>query len=255
MGLSSNSIIHFTMNLKSLNGILRDNFKIKYCRETIKTKNDVYDFLVPVVSFCDIPFSQITSHLKNYGSYGIGMKKSWAEKNGLNPVLYVEEESNLANNFFTQLFKKISDGKSTLTQDELSLEEKFILDIVRYMKNYEGDLVRIGKKAKMDYRFSDEREWRYVLKPEEEYILYGNLITIKNQPKMVNEAKMQFNLKIDHLRLDFEPDDINYIIIKSEKERDSVIRNLKMVKGKYPHEQVERLTSRIMSVEQILTDF
>jgi hypothetical protein len=80
MGLSSNSVIHFTKNLKSFNGILSNNFEIRYCRETLITKNRTFDFLTPMVCFCDIPFSQIIDHIKNYGAYGIGLKKNLGRK-------------------------------------------------------------------------------------------------------------------------------------------------------------------------------
>lgn len=252
MGLSSNSLIHFTKNLSSLNGILKDNFKIRYCRETIYTSNDHYDTLVPIVSFCDIPFSQIMSHVNNYGCYGIGLSKKWAERNGLNPVFYVEKDSNFAANFFVKLFEKITESKASISN--LTIEEKHILDVIRYMKNYQGDLKRSEKPTIKDYRFSDEREWRFVLSPDHKELLIGNLKSFKIDAK-IKLAKDHLNEKIKDERLIFEPDDINYIIIKKESERDSVIRNLERVKGKYPLDSVRRLTSRIISVEQIKTDF
>lgn len=251
MGLSSNSIIHFTKSLSSLNGILAESFKIKYCRETIHTKKDYYDLLIPMVSFCDIPFSQILNHKNNYGSYGIGLKKKWAEKNGLNPVLYVEQNSQLSNNFFEHLYLKI--GSENKTISKFTNEQKYIFDVFRYLKNYQGDLKRMGKKTIPDYRFSDEREWRYVLTLESEHAMFGNMKKI--EIGKIPEYKEKYNRLISSERLLFEPDDISYIIIKSESERDKVIRNLETVKGKYPHDQVKRLTSRIISAEQIETDF
>lgn len=251
MGLSSNSIIHFTKSLSSLNGILSENFKIKYCRETIHTQNDYYDLLIPMVSFCDIPFSQILNHKNNYGSYGIGLKKKWAEKNGLNPVLYIDQNSKLANNFLEQLKTKITSENKKIS--DFTKEQKYIFDVFRYLKNYQGDLKRIGKKTIENYRFSDEREWRFVLDLESEYPMFGNMKKIN--PTEIPNFKELYNSNIITERLTFEPEDINYIIIKNETERDVVIRNLEKVKGKYPHEQVKRLTSRIISAQQIETDF
>ena len=63
------------------------------------------------------------------------------------------------------------------------------------------------------------------------------------------------NKKIETERLTFTPEDINYIIIKNELERDKIIDTLTKVNGKYPHEDVKRLTSRIISAEQLRTDF
>jgi len=251
MGLSSNSIIHFTKSITALKGILTNNFKIKYCRETIYSKSDNFDLLIPIVSFCDIPFSQIINHVNSYGCYGIGLKKSWAEANGLNPVLYMETNSTLSENIFNHLYKKIVEGKKNIS--ELTEKDKYTLDFMRYMKNYQGDLKRVGKKTIQSYRFSDEREWRFVVDPKLDFPIFGTLKTISEED--IPDAKQILNEKIKNERLKFSPEDINYIIIQHEAERDIIINTLESVNGKYPFEQVKRLTSRILSVEQLKTDF
>lgn len=251
MGLSSNSIIHFTNSLAVLKSILTENFKIKYCRETIYSKSEKFDLLIPIVSFCDIPFSQIINHVNSYGSYGIGLKKSWAEAKGLNPVLYMEKNSTLSDNIFNHLYKKVIEGKTKTS--ELTEKDNYALDFMRYMKNYQGDLKRAGKKTIQNYRFSDEREWRYVVDPKPDIPIFGTLKEINDE--RVPAAKKYVNEKIESERLNFSPEDINYIIIKQENERDIIIKTLESVNGKYPFEQVKRLTSRILSIEQLKTDF
>ncbi|WP_051891120.1 abortive infection system antitoxin AbiGi family protein [Chryseobacterium sp. JM1] len=253
MALSSNSLIHFTNKLANLKGILKDNFKLRYCREIIRSDTKRYDFLVPMVSFCDIPFSQIEKHIQSYGNYGIGLKKSWAEKNGLNPVLYTDINSNLSKNFFDHLLIKIKNGDDDKKISKLTLEEKYVFDIFRYIKNYQGKLERSGKKIIENYRFSDEREWRYVLNLESEALMFANLKKVIHED--VSIFKQLVNDEIENERLNFEPEDINYIIIKNESERNDIIRTLENIKGKYPMEQVKRLTSRIISTEQIKSDF
>jgi hypothetical protein len=252
MALSSNSLIHFTKSITALRGILKDNFKISYCRETIWSKDKRKDLLIPMVSFCDIPFSQIIGHIKNYGSYGIGLKKSWAESKGLNPVLYIEKESSLSYNIVHNIFETIKKDKTRVT--ELNEKDKFNLDHLRYLKNYQADLVRKDKSVKKNYRFSDEREWRYVIDPLSDCQIFASLDKdVKNEKVAV--FKQRLNKKAENERLLFTPEDISYIIIKKESERDNIIKLLESVNGKYPHNQVKRLTSRIISVEQLETDF
>jgi Putative abortive phage resistance protein AbiGi, antitoxin len=254
MGLSSNTIIHFTKSLVNLKGILTDNFKIKYCRETIVTKSKTHNLLFPIISFCDIPFSQIMTHVNSYGHYGIGLKKSWAEEKGLNPVLYLDKGSSLAEHIFTRLYEKLKVGKSKIS--EFSPEERYLLDFMRYLKNYQGDLSRTGKKTIKNYRFSDEREWRYVLDPSLEYPLFGTVPdTLLNDEPRYKAAKKEYSEKLQKERLIFTPEDVNYIIISKESERTNIIDTLEKVSGKYPHEQVKRLISRIISVDQLKTDF
>lgn len=252
MGLSSNSLIHFTKKISDLEGILTDNFKLNYCYEKIEGKSDV-NLLIPMVSFCDIPFSQVLKHIKSYGNYGIGLKKSWAKKNGLNPVLYIDKDSTLGQNFIFSL-RSVA-GKDIKKTTEFTETQKKVYDIIRYLKNYEGDLIREGKKTIYNYRFSDEREWRYILPINNLSLMFGNISTIKNDSSKIKEAKKTLNNKIESERLNFEPNDISYIIVQKESERDKIIKTLEHIKGRYPHNEVKRLTSRIISTEQINTDF
>lgn len=228
MALSSNTVTHFTKNLSSLKGILTDNFKVRYCRESINVKAKHYDMLIPMVSFCDIPFSQVLKHMDSYGNYGLGLKKNWAEENGLNPVLYLEKNSLLSENIFDHLYQHIIVGKKTLS--DLDIDEKRRFDFIRYLKNYQGDLKRVGKKTIANYRFSDEREWRFVLDPVLDYPLFGNLKKIAEAK--IKEAKEKHNAKVISQKLEFTPEDINYIIIAKESERDIVIETLEKVNGR-----------------------
>jgi hypothetical protein len=87
----SQSLFHFTNQAESLFDILKAGFWPKYCLEDIGWQNfEKFDYIAfPMVCFCDIPLSRIAEHTGYYGSYGIGLKKEWAEKNALNPVLYI----------------------------------------------------------------------------------------------------------------------------------------------------------------------
>lgn len=244
MALSSNSIIHFTNTKEALKGILTDNFKLSYCTESIHLVGAPIKFSIPMVSFCDIPLSQVKNHITKYGAYGIGLTKQWAERLKLNPVLYVEKESNLAISYQKVYHKYITNSGKKLHQ--LTEEEKSIIDILRYIKNYQNDLVRGGKVYK-DYRFSDEREWRYVL----DY----------NQPPLYIYAMQDFNKELANnsladYRLEFEPNDIKYVIIQSENEIAEFLNLLREAKGKkYSYHDVERVMTRIITTEQIVEDF
>ncbi len=101
MTLSTSSIFHFTNDKEKLKGILKTNFKVSYCKETLQFNNEGFIMHIPMVSFCDIPLSKAKNHIKSYGEYGIGLNKSWAVKNGLNPVLYFEIDSNLSDSFLS----------------------------------------------------------------------------------------------------------------------------------------------------------
>lgn len=242
MGLSSNSLIHLTEEKESLIGILKEDFIIKYCREIVQTTEGWYGGAVPMVSFCDIPLSQIKKHINSYGKYGIGLKKEWALRNGLNPVLYIEKESHLAKIFRIAL-NTVLPG---INIQDLSITDESVIEVMRFSKNYQGRLVT--KKVKIDnYRFSDEREWRYVPDKSDAEIIIGQKRYIRDK-ETINES-------ISHLRLRFEPNDISYIIINDEDEISEFVNILRTSKRRYSLDDVERLTTRIITTEQILSDF
>ena len=244
MALSSNSIIHFTNSKESLQGILTDNFKLSYCIENIILNNKPIGFYVPMVSFCDIPLSQVKDHIKKYGAYGIGLTKEWAERQKLNPVLYVEKNSSLSESYINVYFEYVVNSGKKLQQ--LDNKEKSIVDILRYIKNYQNDLIRGGNVFK-DYRFSDEREWRHVLNFNEE----AQFIYAKND--FVSAVASN---SIANFRLEFEPNDIKYLIIQSEDEISEFLNVLRNTKGKkYTYNDVERVMTRLITTEQIVEDF
>lgn len=241
MPISANSIIHFTKSKEALQGILQDNFKIHYCIEEVDSSDNHFKMAIPMVSFCDITLSQVKVHMDKYGEYGIGLTKEWAIRNGLNPVLYMDKNSMLANsfiNFFDDYLK---------AKTSFNIQEKQFLDLARYTKNYQGDLERNGKIHK-DYRFYDEREWRYTLSHNE----HENFAL----PVGDDFDKEEVNQKINEFRLIFEPNDIKYIIIKDEEEINEFINVLRKAKGKnFSMNDVEKLTTRIITSTQIYEDF
>ena len=149
MPLSSNTIIHFTKTSEALKGILQTNFKIKYCQENIKLQEELH-YAAPMVSFCDIPLSQIKDHIGKYGAYGIGLTKEWAQKNKLNPVLYIQSDSFLSESI-DESYREITTSEPVIFS-ELTNGQKNWLNILRHVKNYEADLSRGGEVIKK-YRF------------------------------------------------------------------------------------------------------
>lgn len=245
MSLSSNSIIHFSKNKSHLEGILKDNFHISYCLESVNFGETPWRFHAPMVSFCDIPLSEIKNHIQNYGVYGIGLTKEWAARKGLNPVLYVQSNSFLSSSFMKSMREFVFAKGNKVS--EFSPEVKAHLDILRYMKNYQGNLTRKGETIE-NYRFSDEREWRYVPSYESDC----NMIVGTN---IFKDVKKEVEEKVRPLRLEFEPNDIKYIIVSKDDEIEEFLDILGKAKRKYAYEDVKRLNTRIITTEQIMSDF
>lgn len=244
MAISSNAVIHFTDSIQKLNGILTSGFQVKYCLETNHVKSGEISAAIPMVSFCDIPLSEIKDHISKYGCYGIGLKKEWAILNGLNPVLYIDNHSNLGQNLRSAIMSFSKRAEGGWTEDQ-----KKLVDVARFIKNYQHDLKRNGQDIK-NYRFYDEREWRYVPPIDSGLQLIVNPKSYKS-----SEVKEKYNSEASKLKLTFKPSDISYIILKDEAEISDFIDFLKRVYKKSTLEEVDILVTRILTVEQINFDF
>lgn len=247
MAISSSSIIHFTQTKAALKGILKDNFKVKYCLETLclVEKRSVKAF--PVVSFCDIPLSQVKDHIGKYGSYGIGLSKECAKREGLSPVQYVATGSLYAHSLRQLVNSNLPSGECSW--GEMTELQRSVFEVMRYVKNYEGDLTR-GGRTKKNYRFYDEREWRYVPAFSEKFPMSVLGVDYERASR-----KAELNRAVSELRLSFDPSDIKYIIVKSESEISEFIRVIRESKGKrYSLEEIERVTTRILTKDQIESD-
>lgn len=243
MPISSETLFHFTPKPEYLFQILEYNFRPRYYQEIIKLKGLKSDFIraIPMVCFCDIPLSQIKNHIATYGCYGIGMSKSWAIKNKLNPILYIEPNSKLTKSIISIL-------KNAGDIDKNDKKEG-IFNLFRYMKNYKGDFYRNGLIIK-NVNFYNEREWRYLPDTNSNIKFW---LSEEEFGKPIN--LVSHNREAENDSLKFQPEDIRYIIIKDETEIPTMISTLKSIKSKYTDDVIEKLVSRIITTEQINEDF
>ena len=56
-------------------------------------------------------------------------------------------------------------------------------------------------------------------------------------------------------RIGFVPNDIKYLIVRREDEIVPLIREVERIKGKYSYDEVRLVASRVISAEQIRSDF
>lgn len=247
MGLSSNTLVHLTRQKDSLIGIIQEGFKLKYCAENVRTSKGTISGAFPMVSFSDIPLSELKNHITSYGNFGIGLKKDWAKRNKLNPVLYFDNSSKvsgLMNEDFGVLAKLAKKGEIPKNIFES------LIHISSYAKNYEGTLET--EKVKIEnYRFSDEREWRYVPINEE---LDGCKSWITPSDYDTQEKKDNVNSELNKIHLTFNPDDINYLFVEHEAEIQEFIEIIRKTFKKNAFDSVDRLISRIITTSQIMTD-
>ncbi len=251
--LYPSTLFHFTEK-KWLFDILKETFKVSYARETITAPNNERKLAVPMVSFCDIKLAEIKYFIeKDYGKFGIGLTKDWANRNGLNPVMYINRHCDLADKLIDGLNGMYAHISRLSNIDDIKKMTKSyhnLMNMYRYVKNYEGELIRKGKLVDPNYRFADEREWRFVPPLEtpgvEPFVAISNITT--------QRQKDEYNSKVAHIKLSFEPDDIKYLFVETENDISELIDHLDYAKSKYSNDIRRRLASRILTVEQVQND-
>jgi hypothetical protein len=202
-----------------------------------------------MVCFCDLPLSQTGFHLSVYGDYGIGLTKEWGKRNGIAPVLYAYPRSILTLKLEVMLHRTDADESSEGSGSAWSSD---FYDLLSFVKPYEGDLWREGRVIS-NLRFYNEREWRFVPQLEKgDPTRWG----ISKDQFLDEEQRRQANNKLAKAsRIEFEPNDIKYLIVRREDEIVPLIREVESIKGKYGYDDVRLLASRVISAEQIRSDF
>lgn len=210
MGLSSNILWHQT-DKKGLMSILKEKrLRYGYSRESIFVKAKKDELAIPMVSVCDLPFSEMDSFLGKYGNYAIGLSLDWGKRNGLNPVWYCLGKSDV----LTQIAKRLEKAES--------LEErKTIFDILSYVKFVEGVL---PKKNYRNYRFYDEREYRKC--PTMDELYKGNFKPILTESEYSKYKEEHSNSSSMDLGVPFEWADIKFIVVYNEQNIDEVKEEL-----------------------------
>lgn len=175
------------------------------------------------------------------------------QKNGLNPVAYANKESEFTNKLLIGLESYSNQIKNINYNDwdKIMLASDSYMDILnvqRYIKNYEGELTR-GARNLGIYRFADEREWRYVIPLRTKNILSF----IPNEWFEPTAHKLFFNAQIASHHLKYSAADVKYIIVPTDINISPMRRYIKSL-SEYDAEDQERLLSRILTAHQISSD-
>jgi len=251
MSLYPTTLFHFT-DKESLYDILNHNFKVSYAREKIIGPNNYREFAVPMVSFCDLKLSEL-KHFMSYGKFGIGLTKDWANRNGLSPVMYINRHCQLMDNLISGIsgvYMHLGLVDNSTQFNSLNKSYLNIMNTYRYIKNYDGELWRHGKLENDNYRFADEREWRFV--PDLNTVGIAPFVGISNIK--TKKQKEEYNAKVSHIRLTFSPDDIKYLVVEKDEDITELISHLHGSKRRFEIDTRNRLASRILTSEQIEKD-
>jgi hypothetical protein len=226
-----------------LKSILMHGFFPCYSLEDLSWQSSSSDFFIafPLVSFCDIPLGRISQHVDFYGHYGLGMTKDWGLAKGLNPVLYISQDSPLASCIITAF-----DGARNMNLDH---EEPKYIESMRYIfahiKPLTGKMFVDDELKNKDFYL--ENEWRFVPRTN----------AIKPYLK-----KSEFDRERDQLNtsaatnacLKFHPNNIRYIFVRNDLEINEIFDFINHNVKECSTNIREILLTRIISIKDMQED-
>lgn len=260
--LSANTLFHFMSEARFLYKALEVRALFpRYCRENITYLNlqvndhRLIEVAYPEKCFCDIPLHEVCDHTKKYGPFGIGFRKSWGIEKGLQPIQYVNENSNLIKDF-QKVFRR-----ATEVTDENEIAQflsNYLVAYMLYIKPLTGENQnRITNKMENIY-LPDEFEWRYVpdLESKEmDSILFDNDICKKDDNHVLLIDKYNNALeKLESTWLKFEYSDIKYITVRDYSNREELINMIQNIDG-FDEKDKLILISKIIVLSEAEEDF
>jgi Putative abortive phage resistance protein AbiGi, antitoxin len=277
--ISAHTLFHFTYNKNSLLSILKNGLYVRYSLENFESLiNDKAEIVFPMTCFCDIPLSHVRRHTNTYGKYAIGLSKSWGMENQINPIIYTYPKSATTSilndvfenieNFFDIEEKELEKFKfnrsAEIVYERFNIrEEEFskrvesvnskLSHFIRYIKPYEGKFYRNGNYLENLVRFYDEREWRFT--PSREFLFSKEMKDSYKSEYFIDPRKRRaLNIKLaKHIKLEFEPNDVKFIIVERDIEIPDMIKQLDDIFGKTASSNdLKLLGTRLISLEQIL---
>ena len=288
---SANSLFHFMSEGKYLiSALQRKALCPRYCNEdvtylNIKYHDESFDKIAVLQKcFCDIPLSNIArkfpihltennntnvkekllpeySHTDLYGGYAIAFSKQWGEEHRLQPVHYLSKDAENAFQF-AQMFRDL------LEQEELpDTISDALLNWMCFLKPLRGTMwhrlkTKTNETIECEFykNFHDEHEWRFV--PFAVNVDGNNLdCLIANGAVGSGFLKgMSDKLEDESFRaswLEFQYDDIQYIIVPDNAGRRQVIESVQTIPEELFDDEIQRsiLISKILVLNDIEKDF
>lgn len=213
--IQADSLFTFTTKLEYLITMIKNKrVSARYCEEDLSYLNipNLKKIAFPMKCFCDINMHRLEIHLMFYGYYGLAFEKSWGMQKGIQPIQYVNPDSDLKQDFV----ESFSAAMNLDVQDENSPQAKmqnFLLHELMYYKPYAGTIKNRITGEVQTKCFTDECEWRFIpnvvktgfhqILRDEEIINSGSLKLLSDSLEKVVDSSLAFNYE-----------DIKYIIIE-----------------------------------------
>lgn len=211
MGLSSNILWHQTEFDKLKNILKSKKIKCSYCIETFMGTTGKIAF--PMISLSDIALADFIEYIDQYGGQSLGFSRDWVKNKGFNPVWYCEKNQAI------EAHKKTLHDQINKKNDDINI---YLLSLYysAYIKPIEGPLyVKSKRKTYENYRFYNEREYRYV--PDFKELMEKNILPFLTEEQYEKYKKTNDATTINY-EIPFSLDDIKMIIVRTKNQVDEI---------------------------------
>ena len=232
VAMRTQSLFHFTKKLDTLFSILENGFWPQYSFEDIHWVSDTDFYGNAMVCFCDISLSKLDKHTAFYGRYGIGMKRDWGIKKGLNPLLYISEKSLLSTSL-KGLFSNPNEHRNT---------KFYVMTSLAFTKPLKGKM-KVGNEV-LEKDFYEECEWRYV------DTSHGGILHDEANVKGIERN----NQLCRSNALEFKPGDIRYLLVESESDLTKLVDFIYTKMSHFSADDLKLLTTKIILLKDLKED-
>lgn len=156
--IQADTLFTFTTQLNYMISTIKNKMiSPRYCEENIrylkipKLKKIAY----PMKCFCDINMHRLNAHLEWYGYYGLSFSKAWGMQKGIQPVQYINPDSDLCKDFSTAFSSALKADPSKESSAQIKMKN-FLLHEIMYYKPYEGKMKNRNTEKMANKCFTDE---------------------------------------------------------------------------------------------------
>ncbi len=201
--------------------------------------------MFPMVCFCDIPFSRVSTHWEKYGPYGIAFeKRTFSTRYKLQPIQYVSETSPLLHDYREAFLQAIDND---IGEAERPLKD-YLVGALTYMKPVEDFDIDISNESHIIYQ--DECEWRFIPQNRIDDLSFMYI----NEQVSEYARDVYSEVLEDHKEtwLSFEWEEIRYILVKENEDVRTMIQCIRELD--YEDSIKDMLISKIQVVHYLLGD-
>lgn len=214
--IQADTLFTFTTELDHIVAYIKNKMvPPRYCEEDIRYLKirHLKKIAYPMKCFCDINLHRIEEHLQWYGYYGLAFTKDWGMQRQIQPIQYINPNSELRKDFTTAFSAALKSDVRKESTIQFKMKS-FLLHEMMYYKPYEGKMKnrntgKIEKKC-----FTDECEWRFI--PDvtragfEQVYFDENILNAGGLNDLSNAMS-----GLQEISLNFDYADLKYIIVKT----------------------------------------